>query len=316
MLIFKQSFYTLFAFLTLTLSALAQAEYLEVTLLGTGTPRPSIKRFGPATVITAGGKHFLFDSGRGISIRLKQANIPIQQIDHAFLTHLHSDHVNGFADFWLTSWIWQRKQPLHVYGPRGTKAFAKHMVTAHAQDIDFRTKNTGLKESAVQLEADEVSDGKVVYDQNGVRVIAFLVDHKVVKPAFGYRLEYGDRAVIISGDTTYSSNLIKYAKGADVLVHEIAASTRHLLDKNKKLQKIISYHTTPEQAAKVFNETKPRLAVYNHVLLLGIKDEAVMKRTREAYKGKVIMGHDLMRIEVDDEINVRRIPVGSSTETP
>ncbi len=290
----------------LTSAYATKAASLEVTLLGTGTPKPDIHRFGPSTVIEANGHYFLFDAGRGASIRLKQANIPIQQINHIFLTHLHSDHISGFSDLWSTSWIWQRQQPLHVYGPKGTNAFAHHSYQAHSQDIHFRTKNTGLSESASQLQSKEINDGEVVFEKDGIRIIAFLVDHKVVAPAFGYRLEYGNRVVVISGDTTYSENLIKYAQNADVLIHEIAAAMPAALKNNIKLQKILRYHTTPEQAARIFRKTRPRLAVYNHVLLFGIKEDEVMQKTGEHYDGKVMMGQDLMRIKVGEKISISK----------
>lgn len=293
-----------FAFLLCSVPV-AQAEYLEITLLGTGSPKPDVQRFGPSTVIEAGGHFFLFDVGRGASIRLQQSDIPIQKINHVFLTHLHSDHVGGFSDLWLTSWIWQRQQPLQVYGPKGTSKFAEYSYKAHIQDINFRAENTGLSKQAVELDAKEIIDNEVVYDQDGVRVIAFLVDHKVVTPAFGYRLEYGDRAVVISGDTTYSKNLIKHAQGVDVLIHEIAMTNQSLLDQNIKLQKVMSYHTTPMQATQVFSETKPRLAVYNHVLLFGVEEGEVIQRTHKYYHGDVVMGRDLMKIKVGDKIVVQ-----------
>ena len=86
----------------------ARAGYMEVTLLGTGTPKPSIDRFGPSTLIEANGRYFIFDSGRGVSIRLQQAGVALSKIENIFLTHLHSDHISGLSDLWLTSWIWQR----------------------------------------------------------------------------------------------------------------------------------------------------------------------------------------------------------------
>jgi len=107
--------------LLLCICNLARASYIEITLLGTGGPPPNIERFGPSTVIETQGRYFVFDVGRGSTIRLQQAGIPLDKIEQVFLTHLHSDHITGLADLWLTSWIWQRQNKMNVFGPDGTK---------------------------------------------------------------------------------------------------------------------------------------------------------------------------------------------------
>lgn len=280
----------------------AHAAFIEITLLGTGTPLPDIKRFGPATVVEAGGRYFVFDSGRGITMRLQQADIPLNKIEHIFLTHLHSDHVSGLADLWLTSWIFQREKNIKVYGPVGVKQLTQHTQQAHKADIDYRVQHAGLRLDAVDIKAIETTEDGVIYDEDDVRVIAFRVDHGVVKPAYGYRLEHKNRSVIISGDTRYSENLVKYSQNADVIVHEIAAAGETLLNKNSALKNIMVYHTSPEQMIKVLHNTKPRVAVLSHVLLYGITEEQVLNKLRQQYSGELFIGEDLMRIQVGEEI--------------
>lgn len=284
----------------------AHASDIEVTLLGTGTPRPDIQRFGPATLVEAGGRYFVFDAGRGLTIRLQQAGIALQQIERVFLTHLHSDHVSGLSDLWLTGWIWQREHALELYGPVGVKRLAASLQRAHAADIAYRVSDTGLDRRTAGLHATEARADGVLYERDGVRVIAFKVDHGVVKPAYGYRLEYGGRSVVISGDTTYSRTLVRHAQAADLLVHEIAAADEGLLQRNPRLQKVMAYHTRPEQMLQILNETKPRAAVLTHVLLFGVDEAQLMHELRQADAGNLYLGEDLLRIGIGEEIRVRR----------
>ena len=282
------------------------ADYLEVTLLGTGTPRPSIERFGSATLVSAGGQNFLFDVGRGATIRLHQAGLTPNMIDKVFLTHLHSDHISGLDDLWITGWVWQRQSLLSVSGPTGTHQLVEGLRQAYASDISYREKNVNLDTDLAKIKSNEINEG-IVYQENGVTIRAFLVEHAPVKPAFGYRIEFGDRAVVISGDTTYSENLIKHSQQADLLIHEITAAEPSLLKRNKRLSKIVAYHTMPGQMSDVLNKTQPRQAVLNHILLFGVSESDVIKEIKSHYTGDVVMGYDLMKIGVGDTIRINDI---------
>ena len=154
----------------------SQADYAEVVLLGTGTPRPSIERFGSATLVMVGDKRLLFDAGRGVSIRLQQAGLSADQIDHVFLTHLHSDHISGLDDLWLTARIWQRQTVLPVSGPEGTEQFVQHLMQAYERDIHFRSSNKAQSKQQALLQATDINQG-LVFEHDGIRVIAFLVAH-------------------------------------------------------------------------------------------------------------------------------------------
>lgn len=271
---------------------------MEVTLLGTGTPRPSIERFGPATVVEANGRFFIFDSGRGTTIRLQQAGIELSKIEHVFLTHLHSDHISGLSDLWLTSWIWQRPNKLKLTGPKGTQALAKHLTLAHQADMQYRKAHTKLNKAIFDIDGHNIAAEGVVYDQDGVKITAFLVDHQPVEPAYGYRIDSGEQSIVISGDTTYSKNLIRFSKNADLLIHEIAATDADLLASNPRLKKVMSYHTTPDQAAKVLQAIQPKAAVFTHVLLFGVDSKTALDSARLHFNGDARIGQDLMKIGV------------------
>jgi len=212
-------------------STAAQRAPFEITLLGTGARRPIIDRLGPSTLIRTGDIRLLFDAGRGVPIRLTQAGVPLRDVNAVFLTHLHSDHVSGLADLWLTGWLpppyGQRSVPFRVYGPRlRPDRHARdddHLERAHAADIRIRIADELLPPAGAAIEATDVTES-IVFDRDGVRVTVFGVDHgELIKPSLGYRVDFGGRSVVLSGDTRYSPNLLKYATGADVLIHEVVA---------------------------------------------------------------------------------------------
>jgi ribonuclease Z len=299
----------LIAFLRATLlaqTALADQTF-KVTLLGTGAPGPSIERFGPSTLVEVGNQKLLFDVGRGATIRLNQVGVPLSDLTAVFVTHLHSDHVNGLSDLWLTGWLsvsgGPRKTPFRVFGPLGTSEMMSYLEKAHQADIRIRMADLPLPASGITVDATDVSEG-VVYDREGVRVTVFDVDHGAAKPAFGYRVDYRRRSVVMSGDTRPSTNLAKYAQGATVVIHEVMAGAANPAD--EVMRTILALHSTPEQAGRIFADASPRLAVFSHIVLSGDSETELIRRTRTAYTGALEVGSDLMTIEVDDVPRVTR----------
>jgi ribonuclease Z len=296
-------------FLSTVVPAAAQKSDIRVTLLGTGCPPPVMSRFGPSILVEAGEQKFLFDAGRGALQRLMQSNVRWQDVKGVFFTHLHSDHVVGFPDLWLTGWLVApgRSVPLRVWGPRGTRKMMSHLEQAYESDIQVRLQNERVEPEGVVLEVEDTREG-VVYESGGAKVTAFEVDHAPVKPAFGYRIDYSGRSVVLSGDTRFSENLIRYARGVDVLVHEVIAP--EALQQSglspERTKKIIAYHTTPEQAGEVFSRTRPRLAVYSHIVPPAASEQSLLPPTRRMYSGPLELGEDLMVIEVGEKIEVRR----------
>ncbi len=286
-------------------SAGAGESIIKVTLLGTGTPQPLMDRFGPSTLVQAGDVSLLFDAGRGCLQRLRQLKLEYDKLDALFFTHLHSDHIVGLPDLWLTGWLLSlRNVPLKVFGPTGCKRMTDYLREAYDYDIKIRMEDDNAPMHGSELLTTDIKEG-VVYEKDGVKVTAFLVDHFPIVPAFGYRVEYKGHSVVLSGDTKYSENLIRYAKGTDLLVHEVAISSR-TLDKTDPKYHIMAHHTNPEQAATVFNAVKPKLAVFYHfVRLYGGTTEEIMKRTKVNYQGPLVLGEDMMSFSVGDSITVK-----------
>ena len=298
---------SLFVLAVILYSSICSADFMKVTLLGTGSPRPSVDRYGPAVLVEAGGKSLLFDTGRGVVQRLQTLDVPISEIQQVFITHLHSDHISALDDVWLTGWIYQRKKPLNVYGPDGIQSFVKNMQQTYEFDANLRHQYAGLEPNAAKVVATNIKPG-VIFSDNRIKVTAFLVDHKPVDPAYGYRIDFGDRSVVISGDTTYSQSLVDHSMGVDLLVHEIIAIKKEILDKNPRLQKIERYHTDPEQLTQVLNAVKPRVAVMTHVIVVGVSEKSVVEQINKNYEGEIYMGEDLMRIEIGSSMKVIPYP--------
>jgi ribonuclease Z len=288
----------------------------RVTLLGTGVPIPSPDRFGPCTLVEAGDQKFLIDAGRGATIRLYQLKIPIGRIDVQLLTHYHSDHTSGIPDVWLTGWLepyfGARKTAYRVIGPTGARELMDNLQRAYALDIKIRVADEKLPLAGIVTDVTEFDRDGLVYEKNGVKVIAFEVDHgEVIKPCYGYRFEYGGRVAVLSSDTRHNQNVIKYGKGADLLVHEVAMARPELM-KEAYVQRIIGHHTTPLDCGRVFAQTRPKLAAYTHVVQFASSTvpppsiEDMMAETRQTYDGPLEMGEDLMSFEIGDTVTVRR----------
>ena len=282
---------------------------LRIILLGSGVgPRVDLKQFGPSILIEAGKQRLLFDCGRGATLRMAQLGVPHGSISRLFLTHLHSDHVIQIPDLLLTGWVGGgRKIPLEVWGPKGTIDMMDHIQKAFDFDIHMRRD---IDEKAVadgiKVFSHDINEG-IVFDKEGIKVTAFLVDHSPVEPAFGYRIDYRGHSVVLSGDTRVSENLVRFSQGVDVLVHEVldAQTVNGWFPNNPQIvQSILSKHTTPEQAGEIFTRVKPRLAVYSHAP----NAEHVITQTRKTYSGPLQGAEDLLTIDIGEKIAIRHFP--------
>ena len=236
---------------------------IRATLLGTASgPRAFVDKAGISTLVEAGGERLLFDAGRGSMQRLVQAGFPMNAVTKLFLTHLHSDHVIGVPDLMLSPWSAapERKVPLEVWGPAGTRDMMHHLEQAFAFDIHMRRDvDESFSPEGIRMVAHDIRVGKV-YENNGVTVTAFLVSHGLVKPSYGYRVDYAGRSVALSGDTSPNDNLVAACKGVDVLIHEAIDSDvlRRLVPDKARMDAIVARHTTPEQAAIIFSKVSTR----------------------------------------------------------
>jgi ribonuclease Z len=286
---------------------------LRITLLGTGNPRPMPGRYGPSILVEAATvppTRILVDAGRGAAERLFTVGGRelLSGVDLVLLTHLHSDYVVGLPDLWLTGWLFGRARALSLKGPEGTAAMMAHLEKAFEfdvktrRDLDERLPGAGAAVDAHDLRPD------TPFEVSGVRVTPFLVDHGLVKPAYGYRIDYAGKSVVLSGDTRYSENLVAHAKGCDVLVHEVVAveveRRASVMRDPAVTQRIIDHHTTPEDAGRIFAAVKPKLAVYSHIVPSPTTAKDLEGPTRKTYAGPLLVGEDLTVISVGETVVV------------
>lgn len=271
---------------------------IVLILLGTGYPRPDANHAAASTAIVAGDRWFVVDAGRGATMRIAGADLHYDQLRAVFLTHLHSDHIGGLPDLFQTSWQFGRKsKPFELYGPAGTKRLSDAMLEFFHDDIHIRRDlQEKLPGGGATIVTHIVREG-VVYDDGTCRVTAFAEDHRPVVPAFGYRFDCGGKSIVVSGDTRPNANLVKFAKGADVLVME-AYLPEHFLkvDTPEVAKRLMSYHTSAEEAGEMAAQAGVKTLVLTH-LIPANAEATFLTRASAHFKGKVIVGKDLLRVE-------------------
>jgi ribonuclease Z len=295
----------------------AGEQNMRVLLLGTqGGPTFNAQRLGISTLVLAGSERLLFDAGRGTTTGMARVGINPADVTRVFLTHLHSDHVISLPELIVFPWAQTRTSPLYVWGPRGTRSMLQKFQEALAFDIHVRRDvDEKFPGEGVRVVATDISEG-VVYESGGVTVTAFLVDHGPVKPAYGYRVDFRGHSVVLSGDTRPSDNLVKFAAGADVLIHELGRYKQdqvlsgppdELLPNSRQTRRqaitIAEHHTDGVEVGTVLDRIKPKLAVFSHY---NSDPQSTLPLVRRHYAGPVEFGEDSMIIEIGQTIEVRR----------
>jgi ribonuclease Z len=261
---------------------------LHLALCGTGSPFPDPSRAGPCSAIIAGDRLFIVDTGEGSARNLGYMGIPAAKIEAIFLTHFHSDHIDGLGPFMLQRWgVGTFQTPTPVYGPTGVEKVVDGFRAAYVLDFGYRVAHhsekimppggSGGKGMPFALPPAGQGDDVVVLNDKGLKVTAFRVDHAPIDPAVGYRFDYKGRSVVISGDTKKTPSVQAVAKGADILVHEALQpalvkiletefADHNLNNMSQVMRDILNYHTTPEEAAAQAAAAGAKQLVLNHIV--------------------------------------------------
>lgn len=294
-------------FIILTLFSGISIAQTKVVLLGTGTPNPDPAHSGGSVAIVVEKTAYIVDFGPGLVRQAAKMSpryggkfeaLSSKNLKHAFLTHLHSDHTVGFPDLLLTPWVMGRDTPLQLYGPEGTKKLAENIVEAYDADIKYRLY--GLEPANNQgwrVNTHEFSEDGIIYQDSLVQVEAFKVIHGSWPNAYGFRFTTADKTIVISGDTKPCENILKYSKGADILIHEVYSFARWKT-KNEFWRKYhAANHTSTYELGELAHKVKPGKVVLYHTLFWGDSEEDLLNEIAEKYDGKVIVGRDLMVLE-------------------
>ncbi len=273
-----------------------------VVMLGTGTPNPEPERSGPAVAVIVGSHAYVVDAGPGVVRRAAQAarlgfpQLESKGLTTLFLTHLHSDHTAGMPDFLLSPAVTGRTEGLEVYGPAGVAAMVRDLMRAYRVDLDIRLRR-GWEPSipaAYAMRTHEIRKDGVALKTADVQVDAFRVKHGALRDSFGYRFTTPDgKSVVISGDTTLSENLMRYAQGCDILVHEVY-SANGLKRRTPEWRRYhAAFHTSAVDLGRIAARVKPRVLVLYHSLPFGDPPDQIVTEIRENYAGPLIFASDL-----------------------
>ncbi|MFN3211886.1 MAG: MBL fold metallo-hydrolase [Henriciella sp.] len=291
---------------------------LHVYLCGTGSPMPDATRAGPCIGVMAGTRAFVFDIGSGGARNLGAMGFPLTRLDSVFLTHLHSDHIDGLGEVLTLSWIGgSRTEPTPVRGPAGTQEVVDGFNAAYRLDSTYRVAHHGTQvanPNGFGGLADEITiptgpnGQQVVLDDGDLKITAIRVDHTPIEPAFGYRIDYKDRSITISGDTIYQPRFVAASQGVDVMFHEaldkemvetIGAKLgeRGQANPAKIFEDILDYHTDPEEAARAAQEAGVEQLVYYHIvpqLPVKMLESIWLGDSKKLFDGKITVGQDGM----------------------
>ncbi|MEQ1498008.1 MAG: MBL fold metallo-hydrolase [Novosphingobium sp.] len=294
---------------------------LHAYVCGSGSPMPDADRAGPCIAVLAGNQAFIFDSGSGSIRKLMRMGFPMNKLQAEFLTHLHSDHIDGLGEAMLQAWVGGRRSaPLPIYGPPGTDKIVAGFNAAYAIDSSYRVAHHGPKVvqpggfggTAQIITLADGTDSQVVYDKEGVRITVIRVNHAPISPAYGYRIDYKGRSIAISGDTVYAPALVAAATGSDVLFHEalnkamVAALGAKLGERGQAnnaqiMQDIQNYHASPEDAARTAREAGVSTLVLYHLvppLPSKLIEPMFLGKAPSIFGGKLMVGKDGMIVSL------------------
>jgi ribonuclease BN (tRNA processing enzyme) len=283
-----------------------QSRGTKLILLGTGGgPRPRTARSAPAQVIVCNNVAYVVDCGDGVARQLAFAGVPFTTLRHIFVTHHHSDHNADYGNLIWLAWTAGLSARVDAWGPPPLDKMTRLFFEMNAYDIDTRMANEGRVPLVPLVHVHELRDGGDVMSDDNMKVTATLVDHPPVVPAFAYRFDARDRSIVISGDTARSDNLVKLARGADVLVHSamyppaIDRLVARVPNAPALKASILAHQTSAEDAGRVAQAAGVRTLVLSHLVPADdpeVTDRMWIEAAQSHFGGRVILGKDLLEI--------------------
>lgn len=265
----------------LSTDLLEDKDAITVFTVGTSSPLPGT-RVQTGTAVFVNGHFFMFDVGDGTVQKMENMKLPLPKIDGIFITHYHSDHFVDMPYLINRSWVLGRTNDLHVYGPDGLDSILMGGNQFLKLENEYRVAHHGTtlmnieKAKGIPHEfKNEQGKKQVIYQQDGITITAFDVDHEPIEPAVGYAIEYKGKKVVISGDTKKNDMVLEMSKDADLLIHEVILKS--LLQQislglkesgNTRNAQLVSdiqdYHTSPAEVAELATKAHVKKLVLSH----------------------------------------------------
>ena len=286
--------------------ALAQGRKSRLLMLGTGGgPRPRKDRGATAHAVIVNDVVYVVDCGNGVARQLAAMGVALPKLRHVFITHQHSDHNADYGNLLLLSWASGLRTRVDAWGPPPLAKMTRLSLELNAYDINIRIEDEGRVPLEPLIHAHELTGPGLVMQDENVKVTCALVDHPPVVPAFAYRFDAPDRAIVFSGDTNRSENLVKLAQGADVLVHEaiylpaldrLVARVPNATTLKKHL---VDSHTSAEDCGRVATEAGVKTLVLSHLVPADdplVTESMWIEAARGTFKGEIVVARDLMEL--------------------
>ena len=266
-----------------------------------GGPRPRKTRGATAHAIVVDNVLYVIDCGNGVARQLAQAGVPLPALRHIFITHHHSDHNADYGNLMLLAWTTGLRGRVDTWGPPPLEKMTRLFFELNAVDIDTRIADEGRPPLVPLVHPHEISQAGLVMQDERVKVTAALVEHPPLVPAFGFRFDCPDRSIVFSGDTNKSDNLIRLARGADVLVHEalyLPAVDRLVarVPQAATLKKhLIDSHTSAEDVGRVAAAAGVKTLVISHLVPADdplVTDQMWIDAARPHFAGEILVARD------------------------
>lgn len=279
-----------------------------VVTLGTGIPLPNPDRASAATLVVAGERSILIDTGRNALVGLAGAGR--QNVSMILFTHFHSDHIAGFGEIMVNRGITGVDTPQKILGPVGTQGLVDDFLAVYSRDTAYRVAHHGEHWPADAMKADvtECEPG-VIYDKDDLRITMFDVNHEPIFPAVGYRIDYAGKSIVVSGDTKKNANLIEIARDCDILIHEAmnapvlnrmqTALQRGNPRQAAMLKDLMSHHTPATQVAEIARDANVKQVVLTHLVPsippTDAAEKAFVMGMDKIYSGPIHVARDGMK---------------------